>query len=100
PKSVQIKAEYNQPFEMKPVKKSGNAPWVRVASSVDSNGLLFAQPSLNRCDCSASTSHWIEAHLHQLQVRVGVLPEIVHEPREIEDPHIFELSVTLVTGTA
>jgi len=29
---VQIKAEYNQPFEMKPVKKSGNAPWARIAS--------------------------------------------------------------------
>src|SRR5215470_7989870 len=35
-KRVQIKAEYNQLFEMKPVKKSGNAPWVRVASSAQS----------------------------------------------------------------
>jgi hypothetical protein len=33
-KCVQIEAEYNRPLEMKPVKKSGNAPWVRIASSV------------------------------------------------------------------
>ena len=30
---------------MKPVKKSGNAPWVRANYIVDSNGLIFAQPS-------------------------------------------------------
>ena len=45
-RSLQIKAEYNQPFEMKPVKKSGNAPSVRANYRFDFNGLLFAQPSI------------------------------------------------------
>jgi hypothetical protein len=33
-KSVQIKAEYNQPLDNEACEEIGKAPWVRIASSV------------------------------------------------------------------
>jgi hypothetical protein len=53
---------------------------------------------LNRLDCPTTANRWIESHLHQLQVSVGVIPEIRHELRDLEDPHIFEHDVALVAG--